>query len=118
MPCSVTGDIELIIRCERKMIRTYVVAYAVIGVTALALAFYLLAHPAQDTLAEKLVLPGVTSVVIPFLLQHVKRKNALTPLLVMFTRGQRCAPDDAECQKLKSWVDEELQRRLGSGNSQ
>jgi hypothetical protein len=117
MPCPVACDIDQIIECDRKMIRTYVCAYGMIAVAAVALALYLLLHPISDTLAGKLIEPAVTSIALPVVLLHLKRKSALTPLLVMQSRARQHQPGDAMCDELKSWVDEELKRRLGASSA-
>jgi hypothetical protein len=116
MPCPVACDIDQIIDCDRKMIRTYICAYGIIAIAAVALALYLLVHPISDTLAGKLVEPAVTSIAIPFVVLHLKRKNALTPLLVMQSRARQHQPGEPACDELKSWVDEELKRRLGASS--
>jgi hypothetical protein len=117
MPCPVACDIDQIIECDRKMIRTYICFYGIIAVFAVALALYLLVHPISDTLAGKLIEPAVTSIAIPFVVLHLKRKNALTTLLVWQSRAQKHQPGEADCDELKTWVDEELKRRLGASSA-
>lgn len=116
MACSVVSDLEIIIQCDRKMIRTYVAAYVAIAMGAFGIGGYLLASAHTDSLFGKLAEGAVTSLAIPFVLQHMRRKNALTPLLVWLSRGQGCSPSDPQCVELKSLVDQELQRRLSAGN--
>lgn len=120
MACSVVADLKIIIQCDREMIRTYFFAYVLIATAALGIAGYLLSSSHADSLFAKLTEGAITSLAIPFVLQHMKRKNALTPLLVMLSRGQECSPSDAQCVELKALVDQELQRRLSvvNGNIQ
>ena len=116
MACSVVAEIELIIECDRKMIHSYFASYVIIGIvaTAILLGF----HQASESSIPKVAEAAVTSIAIPIFVLHLKRKNALTPLLVLRMRGQQCGPDDPACHELRLTVDELLKKRLEAGASE
>ena len=113
MPCRVTEEIDVIIDCDRKMIQTYIRICLFVLVTACATFVYLHRNPTIGSLESKLIEALVTSVAIPVVFLYLKRKNALTPCMVMRVRAQQYALNDPACAELKDWVNQELKRRSG-----
>jgi|SRR5262249_52240351 len=116
MPCPVSGDIEMIIECDRKMIRTYLLIYGIVAAATVGIALYLSRHTIgndlMSKLIEKLIEVAVGSFVVPVAMLHLKRKSALTPFLVMRMRGQQHKPGEPECAELKELVNEALKKRM------
>jgi hypothetical protein len=113
MPCRVTEEIDIIIACDRKMIQTYIVICLFVLALACGTFVYFHFNKIVGDLESKLIEALVTSVAIPIVFLYLKRKNALTPCMVMRVRAQQYGLDDPACAELKDWVNQELKRRNG-----
>jgi hypothetical protein len=113
MPCRVSEEIDVIIACDRQMIKTYIRIYVVVALLVVATVLYLVRHPVVGTIGSSLITALVGSIAIPVVFLHLKRKNALTPCMVKRVRAGQYGQEDPVCAELKDWIDQELKRRTG-----
>ena len=111
MACKVTSELELLIDCDRRMIRTYICLYIVVLLAFIASVLFLGMLLKDGIVSTSTVDMLIGTLIIPVAFMHLKRRNAMIPCQVMRLRAQQFPFDDPGCKKVKDWVDKELKRR-------